>query len=132
MERENMEVVINDPENMNPKIVEREAMEAENLRQDDKEPQKMEEELIEVEKDSILKFIEAVKEHKCIWDMQSEDYYNRPMYRAAWKSLLPSSEVPVSDHPLNDEQKKELELKGRQTPNIIKIICKLHYIYTQT
>ena len=109
LEPEDMEQEINDPENVEHQIKEQDAMEPENTSSEDED---MDDDPIEDEKDSTLKFIEAVKEHKCIWDMQSEEYYNRSIYRRAWRALLPPSEAPARRQRLDPDQKAELKQKG--------------------
>ncbi|KAJ8737594.1 hypothetical protein PYW08_000189 [Mythimna loreyi] len=81
------------------------------MQQDNMKAKPMDQENSEQEKDPTLKFIEAVKEHKCIWDMQSEEYYNRRIYRAAWRALLPPSDVPPPRQPLNSAQKADIKKK---------------------
>lgn len=102
-----------------------ENMQIDNIQQEnmDQENKEQEEKIEEEEKDLTLKFIEAVKKHKCIWDMQSEEYYNKRMYRAAWRSLLPPKENPPLEQELTNEQKDELKKKSK---------CKLLYLHDKS
>lgn len=93
-------------------------MEQENMEPEIKDLEIMEGEIVEEEKDPTLQFIEAVKEHKCIWDMQSEEYYNKEMYREAWKSLIPPSEYPMPEKlPDDSQQEADIKEKGRSKTN---------------